>query len=243
MYNSRITDDLELLTCPALEEHGVPHAFTSRHNGFGERAHGPDDHAALARALNLDTLATMKQVHGRDIHSIADSATPPECDGMVTDEPGLGLVVHTADCLPMLMWAENANAVSAVHAGWHGTLANVAAAAVEKLMADKAASAEELHIVIGPAIRRCCFEVGDEVVEAFVDAGRAVEVISWPGPRQRRHVDLIEDNRRQLIASGVRPERIYDSGLCTSCENERFYSYRKEGKGVGRLLGVIAVKS
>ena len=243
VFDSKIKDDLEWLTCRALEEHGVPHAFTTRRNGFGERANGQKDHAALARALKLDTLKTMKQVHGRDVYSIGGSDPTPVCDGMVADEPGLGVVVHTADCVPILIWAENANAVSAVHAGWRGTLANVAAAAVEKLMADKAASAEELHVVIGPAIRGCCFEVGDEVVKAFVDAGRDVEAISRSGARQRRHVDLIDDNRRQLIASGVRPERIYDAGLCTVCENERFYSYRKEGKGVGRLLGVIAVKS
>ena len=243
MFDSKITDDLEFLTCKALEEHGVPHAFTSRHNGFGERANGPDDHAALAHALNLDTLATMKQLHGRDVQLITEAEPTPECDGMVTDEPGLGLVVHTADCLPMLMWAEKANAVSAVHAGWRGTLANVAAAAVEKLMGEKAASAEELHIAIGPAIRACCFEVGDEVVEAFVDAGRDADAISRPGPRARRHVDLMEDNRHQLLSAGIRPDRIYDSGLCTACANERFYSYRKEGKGVGRLMGVIAIKS
>ena len=243
VFDYQIKNDLEVLTCRALEAHGVPHAFTSRRNGFGERANGPDDHAALARALNLDTLATMKQVHGRDVQSIDDAAPTPECDGMVTDEPGLGLVVHTADCVPLLMWAEKANAVSAVHAGWRGTLANVAAAAVDKLRDEKATLAEELHIVIGPAIRACCFEVGDEVVEAFVDAGRDADAISRPGPRQRRHVDLIEDNRRQLLSAGIRPDRIYDAGLCTTCANERFYSYRKEGKGVGRLMGVIAVKS
>lgn len=192
--------------------------------------------------MNLDAVATMKQVHGRDVRSVADAGTR-ECDGMVTDAPGLGLVVHTADCVPILMWAEKANAVSAVHAGWRGTLANVAAAAVAKLMGDKGASAEELHVAIGPAIRACCFEVGDDLVNAFVDAGRAQDDISRPGPRGRRHVDLIDDNRRQLIAAGVRAERIYDSGRCTACENQRFYSYRKEGKGVGRLMGVIAVKS
>ncbi len=109
---------------------------------------------------------------------------------------------------------------SAVHAGWRGTLANVAAAAVEQLMSEKAASAEELHIAIGPAIRACCFEVGDEVV----DAGRDADAISRPGPRARRHVDLIEDNRHQLLSAGIRPDRIYDSGLCTACANERFYS-------------------
>ena len=139
-------------------------------------------------------------------------------------------------------WAESANAVSAVHAGWRGTLVNVGRAAVEKLMGEKASSAEELHIAIGPAIRACCFEVGDEVVEAFVDAGRDADAISRPGLRDRRHVDLIEDNRRQLLSAGIRPDRIYDSGLCTACENERFYSYRKEGKGVGGLMGVIGVK-
>jgi YfiH family protein len=243
VFDSKIEDDLELMTCRALDEHGVPHAFTSRRNGFGDRANGPDDHVALARALNLDTLATMRQVHGCDVRSIARAVPTPECDGVVTDAPGLGLVVHTADCVPILMWAEKANAVSAVHAGWRGTLANVAAAAVAKLIGDKASSAEEIHVAIGPAIRECCFEVGDELVDAFVDAGRDRDDISQPGPRARRHLDLIDDNRRQLIAAGVRPARIYDSGRCTACENERFYSYRKEGKGVGRLMGVIAVKS
>ena len=85
--------------------------------------------------------------------------------------------------------------------------------------------------------------MGDEVVDAFVGAGRDREAVSRPGPRGRRHVDLVEDNRRQLTEAGVPVERIYDSGRCTACENERFYSYRKEGKGVGRLMGVIAVKS
>lgn len=231
------------MTCRALDERGVPHGFTSRRNGFGDRANGSDDHAALSVALNLEALATMQQVHGCDVRSIVNAVPTPECDGVVTDAPGLGLVVHTADCVPILMWAANANAVSAVHAGWRGTLANVAAAAVTKLMHDKGATAEELHVAIGPAIRACCFEVGDDLVDAFVAAGREHDAISRPGPRGRRHVDLIDDNRRQLIAFGVRPERIYDSGRCTACENERFYSYRKEGKGVGRLMGVIAVKS
>jgi len=243
VFDSKIENDLELMTCRALDAHGVPHAFTSRRNGFGDRANGPDDHAALTRALNLDTIATMQQVHGCDVRTIVAAAPAPRCDGVVTDAPGLGLVVHTADCVPLLMWAEKANAVSAVHAGWRGTLANVAAAAVAKLIADKAAAAEELHVAMGPAIRECCFEVGDELVDAFVDAGRAEDAISRPGPRGRRHVDLIGDNRRQLIAAGIRPQHIYDSGRCTVCENERFYSYRKEGEGVGRLMGVIAVKS
>jgi len=243
VFASRIEADVELLTCRALAEHGVPHGFTSRRNGFGDRTNSRRDHAALARALDLQATAAMKQVHGCDVRAVADVGPTPECDAVVTDKRGLGLIVHTADCVPILMWAERTNAVSAVHAGWRGTLANVASAAVTKLVADNGATAHELHVAIGPAIRACCFEVGDEVVDAFVAAGRDREAISRPGPRERRHVDLIADNRRQLLNAGVRAERIYDSARCTVCENERFYSYRKEGEGVGRLMGVIAVKS
>lgn len=234
---------VDLLTCRTLQELGVANGFTMRAHGFGARANGPSDHAKLADALGLEATASMKQVHGCDVHSIPDAQTTPECDGVVTDQPGLGLIVHTADCVPVLLWAETVNAVSAVHAGWRGTLANVAAHAVEKIVDEKGALPDELHVAMGPAIRACCFEVGDEVVDAFVAAGRDRQSVSRPGPKQRRHVDLIEDNRRQLIAAGVRQDRIYDSGCCTVCENERFYSYRKEGKGVGRVMGVIATKS
>lgn len=244
MFDEDRFGDIELLTCRPLKEHGVPHGFTSRRNGFGSRNNGASDHAKLARALSLQATASMKQVHGRDVASITGTDPPRrECDAVVTDSPRLGLVVHSADCVPLLIWAEGANAVAAVHAGWRGTLANVTTAAVEKLASEKNASPDELHVVIGPAIRACCFEVGDEVVEAFVEAGRARERISRPGPGARRHVDLIDDNRRQLVAAGARPGRIYDSGRCTACENELFYSYRREGEGVGRLMGVIAVRS
>jgi YfiH family protein len=243
VFDSRIRAGVELLTCRALDEHGVAHGFTSRRNGFGDRANGAGDHVALARALGLEATAAMKQVHGCHVRTLADAGRTPECDAVVTRRHGLGLIVHAADCVPVLMWAESTNAVSAVHAGWRGTLQNVTAAAVDTLVTDSGASADELHVVFGPAIRACCFEVGDEVVDAFVDAGRDRGAISRPGPRERRHVDLVEDNRRQLVEAGVRPEKIYDSGRCTACENERFYSYRKEGKGVGRLMGVIAVKS
>jgi len=244
VFDEERLEDFDLLTCRPLRERGVPHGFTSRRNGFGSRNNGARDHSKLARALNLETVASMKQVHGREVVSITHAvARRQACDAVVTDRPGLGLIVHSADCVPLLIWAEETNAVAAIHAGWRGTLAGVTAAAVDTLVSEKSASPEELHVAIGPAIRACCFEVGDEVVEAFVEAGRSREGISRPGPGARRHVDLIGDNCRQLIGVGVGEERIYDSGRCTACENELFYSYRREGEGVGRLMGVIAVKS
>jgi copper oxidase (laccase) domain-containing protein len=102
-------------------------------------------------------------------------------------------------------------------------------------------SAGDVHAAIGPSIRVCCYEVGDEVIGAFAASGRDVERISRAGARGRRHLDLVEENRAQLLASGVSAECIYDSRVCTVCENDRFYSFRKEGSGVGRIFGIIGL--
>jgi len=238
LFSTTTSDGIDLLTCDAIR---VRHGFTSRMGGFGARDRMTPDHEALRSALGFESIASMNQVHGRTVRVAAAPGRATECDGVVTDAPGLGLVVHTADCVPLLMWAPDVDAVAAVHAGWRGTLEEVAAAAVDTLVRDKRHDPETLRVAIGPSIRACCFEVGDEVVDAFVDAGREKEVISRPGPRRRRHVDLVSDNRRQLLRMGVPAEQIYDCGRCTACEGARFYSYRREGKGVGRLMGAIGV--
>jgi YfiH family protein len=152
------------------------------------------------------------------------------------------LVVASADCVPLLFWDERTNAVAAVHAGWRGTLANAAAAAVAELESARGVKAQELRVAMGPAIRACCFEVGEEVVAAFDGSGRDMRRIVRTGasPTGRTHLDLIEDNRIQLREAGIPDDRIYDSNRCTVCDNERFYSFRKEGEGVGRVLGMIA---
>lgn len=220
----------------------MPHGFTGKSATFGRRENGPGDRERLSIALGFSRLFPMRQVHGNEVRALGvERVEPPECDGLVTDRPGAGLVVETADCVPFLVWAERRNAVAAVHAGWRGTLSRVTSAAVETLVS-LGAGAEELHVAVGPAIRACCFEVGDEVVDAFAGSGRDVSRITRDGGRGRRHLDLVADNRSQLLDAGVAEERIYDSGRCTYCEWERFYSYRREGASVGRILGAIGVR-
>jgi YfiH family protein len=182
----------------------------------------------------------MRQVHGNEVRGLDGSGTP-HCDGLVTDQTGVGLVVESADCVPLLFRAKKVGAVAAVHAGWRGTLARIASRAVSRLTEDFGAAPEDLVAVVGPAIRVCCYEVGDEVIEAFAGSGRDASRISRPGPRGRRHLDLVAENRAQLEASGLPPERILDSRVCTRCENDRFYSFRGEGEGVGRIFGVIGL--
>jgi YfiH family protein len=234
-------EGIELLQCSPLLEEGVPHGFTLRTGAFGARENGERDRERLRLILGFSRIAGMHQVHGNDIQ-VLDGNGVARCDGLLTDQGGVGVFVQSADCVPLLLWASKAKAVAAVHAGWRGTLARIAARAVSRLNEVYGASAGEIHAAIGPAIRVCCYEVGDEVISAFVESGRDIDRISRPGPRGRRHLDLVEENRTELVASGVDPERVYDNGLCTFCENDRFYSYRREGSGVGRIFGVIGLR-
>ena len=238
----RITEleGIELLQCLPLLRGGVPHGFTLRTGGFGARENGARDRERVAQALGFSRLGGMHQVHGSEVRVLEDDVF--RCDGLLTDKAGAGVFVQSADCVPLLLWASKAKAVAAVHAGWRGTLARIASRAISELNAVYGTSVDEIHAAIGPAIRVCCYEVGDEVITAFAESGRDIARISRPGPRGRRHLDLVEENRAQLAASGVAVERMYDSGLCTFCENDRFYSFRREGSGVGRIFGVIGFR-
>jgi YfiH family protein len=220
----------------------VPHGFTLRSGGFGARPEGERDRERLARALGLSSISGMHQVHGNEIGILEAGDFPSRCDGLMTDREGAGVTVESADCVPLLLWASSRNAVAAVHAGWRGTLAGIAERAVSRLEQAFSVSPRDIHAVLGPAIGVCCYEVGDEVIEAFAEGENDVARIARPGPRGRFHLDLLEENRRQLLSSGVAEERIHASALCTYCENDRFYSFRREGNGVGRIFGAIGCR-
>jgi hypothetical protein len=242
LFRLQTLDGIELLRCSPFAENRVPHGFTTRAGDFGARENGGRDRERLARSLGLGRLARMCQVHGNDVLHLPEGDAPT-CDGLTTDEEGVGLVVESADCVPLLFWTERARAVAAVHAGWRGTLARISTRGVAKLVAGYGADPGGIHVAIGPAIRVCCYEVGDEVLDAFAESGSDLSRISCRGPRGRSHLDLIEANRSELIDSGLSPERIFDSGVCTFCDNARFHSFRKEGKGVGRIYGAIGLRA
>ena len=139
--------------------------------------------------------------------------------------------------------------VAAVHAGWRGTAARVAVAAVEALGREFGTRPADLVVAIGPSIGACCYEVGSDLVDAFAAAGHERHLIErWflsPPPargsrdRAALSLDLPRSNRDQLILVGVPEEQIHASGLCTAMHLDVLTSYRKEKEGAGRLAGVI----
>ena len=152
-----------------------------------------------------------------------------EADALLEDRPGAVVAVKTADCIPVLLADERRHAVAAVHAGWRGTAAGIAARAVEAMTARFGSNPADLHAAVGPGIGACCYEVGPEVAAQFGLEGRV-------------HLDLPAENRRQLANSGIPTGRIYVSGLCTMCRPE-FHSFRRDREAAGRMYSFIGISA
>ncbi len=192
----------------------------------------------LASALGIDPgrVAVASQVHGSDLERHVSPQTPLRCsfagysrakeqrklveaDGHVLTGPDLAALVFVADCLPVALSGPGGAAI--LHCGRRGLAAGIVARGVEAVDATDA--------VIGPGIGPCCYEVGDEVLAVFAELG--------DGIASGRMLDLVEVARHLLAAAGV--ERIEAAGMCTSCEEELFFSYRRDAEWAGRQAGLV----
>jgi YfiH family protein len=264
----RDVDGVRALICAPLEDDGFVNGFSTRLGGVSEM---PADALSLAgfnddaaenilenrrRFLKLFpgdwALAGCWQVHGADIRVVhtAAEAKPAEnergdtifCDVIVSDANGVLAGVKTADCVPILLGDPTTGAFAAVHAGWRGTLATAVVAAVERLAKEYDVRADNLRVAIGASAGPCCYEVGNDVIDAFTSKFSDGEKLFTPTRPGHAKVDLLKANRDQLISCGVKPERIHTAPICTMDRTDLFFSYRKEkslhGK-VGRLMAVV----
>jgi YfiH family protein len=228
-----------------------PHGFTTRRGGGsappfdalnlgGAVGDDPERVAANWRLLERETglrFARVRQVHGARAVRL-DSASPPaaEADAVVTRTAGVAACVSVADCVPVLLADPASGAVAAVHAGWRGTIARVAAEAVRALAAEAGAAPGRLLAAVGPAIGPCCYEVSPDLAARF-----AAEI----GPDVVRRgaapsLDLWASNVAVLRAAGVPAERIETLRRCTSCERDLFFSHRRDAGRTGRQVAFIA---
>jgi len=192
---------------------------------------------AADAGFDLARLATVHQVHGRAVAFAdgknAETLAAVDADALVARGPGRAIGIYTADCVPILL-DDGDGRVAAAHAGWRGTVAGVAAAAVEALVSAGADRAK-LRAALGPSIGPCCFEVGDEVAARFLAWPDAIRAVDGKKP----HVDLWAANRAQLIDAGLSPDRIDAAPPCTMCDGARFFSFRRDGGSIGQMLSFI----
>ncbi|MDE6179924.1 MAG: peptidoglycan editing factor PgeF [Phocaeicola sp.] len=162
-------------------------------------------------------------------------------DALATDIPGFCLCISTADCIPVLLYDSRNKVVAAVHAGWRGTVARITEKTLWAMSRRYGSQGKDLVACIGPGISEDAFEVGDEVYQAFYDAGFDMRFIARK--KAKWHIDLWEANRLQLLACGVKPENVEVSGICTYYNNDVFFSARRQGIRSGRILSGIMLRS
>jgi YfiH family protein len=196
----------------------------------------------------------VQQVHGTRVVTMTaadggagvlpDAPLPEAADALITDTPGLGLLVLAADCVPLLFWDPVRRAVGAAHAGWRGSVAGIAVQTVAAMAAAFGCRPGDLVVGIGPAIGGCCYEVDGPVLTAL-DAqqpGHATAVTQPSARPDRRMLDLKALNRLQLTAAGVPPASLEVSDLCTACHSDLLFSERRLGRPCGRLGAAIALE-
>jgi polyphenol oxidase len=197
---------------------------------------------AASGGVSRHALAAVHQVHGAAVIDApaGEVRHRPRADGLVSGDPSLMLTVRVADCAALLIADSRRGAVAAVHAGWRGTAAGIAAVAVARLGELHGSDPRDLIAALGPSIGPCCYTVGAELMDAFRGAGQdEADLGRWFRHGERLQLDLWTANRDQLERAGVPAEAIHVSGLCTACRLDWFYSYRREGTATGRLVGFI----
>ena len=250
---------LEYLTAGGIS---VPHCFTTRFGGVSEgylsslnlgihRGDEPENvrknYEILGNALGfeIEDLVFTRQTH-TDIVRVVDGTNrgeglfrevEPECDALVTDTPGMVLAAFTADCTPILLHDPVTGAVGAVHAGWRGTVADIAGKAVRAMCENFGARPEHIRAAIGPNIGVCCFETHADVPDAVrAVLGEEAESFIVPAGEKFR-VDLKGVNEALLRRAGVC--QIDVSRDCTACQPGRFWSHRRVGNDRGSLAAII----
>ncbi|MGC1991241.1 MAG: peptidoglycan editing factor PgeF [Candidatus Acidiferrales bacterium] len=246
--------------------------------GFTEwdsREHVPENRKKLFASLGASRMRVvgLRQIHSDIIHVVGSPDVPqgeraPQGDALITSEPGVLLVVQTADCIPILLADTKHHAVAAIHSGWRGTARRVAEKTLGRMQMEFGTRPQDVIAALGPGIGGCCYEVGHEVVKEF--AAKFSNAREWfagpfdalengdndpnwlpwltmrpPGhapPPPRVQLDLIAANRAILASAGVAPDRIQTGDFCTSCRTDLFFSYRRE-RTTGRMMAAIGIRS
>ena len=250
----RFADVLDFTTVRGCFADGDPYSGFSICDYTGDKpCHYNKCIDELAATLGVGRCRIVKprQVHGSRVSVLdpgffsldadAQAARLEGIDGVVTSCRRIAIGVNTADCVPVLLYAAaGTGMVAAVHAGWRGTLARIAANAVRIMQQH---GGREIAAYIGVSICRDCFEVGNEVAEAFLDAGFGDAVMLGNERAGKPHVDLQEANRRQLVACGVAPGDIYVDGRCSRHDpSGDFFSARRMGINSGRTFTGIMLR-
>ena len=253
------------ITFPKLTECGaVRHVFSTRLGGVSEGQYksmnmsfsGGDDwekveknYQILCGAVGIETshLVLSKQTHTANVRTVTredcgTGYTKPsfqDIDGLITDQPGVALVTQYADCTPLLFCDPVRKVAATSHAGWRGTVQQIGAVTVEKMVNEFGCDPKNIIAAIGPCIGECCYEVDTPVYSAFSKLALDMDKFLFKKDSEHWMLDLREANRQILVNAGVLPENIDISDICTCCNSDELHSHRATGGKRGNLAAII----
>jgi YfiH family protein len=226
-------------------------AFSTRHSDNMSLYYGDTANALSSRIkflgdldINYRDIVCAKQVHSSRIANVREKEkgsgalaydnSISDTDAFITNIKGLPLAIFTADCLSVFLYDPRNKAIGLAHAGWKSAKDNIVIKTIESMCREFGSRPRDLCVGFGPSIRSCCYEVKSDFNDFF--PGQLIK-------RENLHYfDLSKVNKVQALSAGVKEENIFDSGICTSCRNSDFYSYRKESISSGRMMSVMMLR-
>ena len=195
----------------------------------------------LSKEFNIpeDRIYLPVQEHTNRVHILESGEAPVVADAVITARKNFLIGVLVADCVPVLLYDREKEVVGAVHAGWRGTAGRILPDTIEMMQEKFSSSPLNISVAIGPSIKQCCYEVGEEVSQKILEAsGEGEYLIEKNG---NSFVDIAHANKVQALDSGVLPENIWVSGECTFCNPGKYHSYRYSKENAGRQGGFIGM--
>lgn len=262
--------DFPLLTYPMLEQTGmVKHGFTTRFGGISEgifstlnlsftrgdnREAVEENYRRLAKALEVEygSFICSDQTHTTNVlrvgredagNGILRERKYTDVDGLITNEAGITLITFYADCVPLYFVDPVHRAIGLSHSGWRGTVGRMGKVTLEQMQKEFKTNPADVLCAVGPSICQDCYEVSEDVAEAFLQefAGREEEILINRG-NGKYQLDLWKANEIVLTDAGILPEHLSVTNLCTCCNPKLLFSHRASQGKRGNLAAVLALK-
>ena len=269
MIKKKISNATFLLFPNFLNHKELTHAISTRHGGVSSNNYeslnlsfqvGDEDnnvienHQILSHALGFDlgSLATCQQIHQDNIAMVDESYLKKDCflpnnafpgtDALVTNVPGLTLMTRYADCVPLIFYDPKTHTVAMAHAGWKGTLSHIAQKTIDVLVKDYHCKPQHILAAIGPSIGPCCYQINSTMADQAVKKLHKAQEYFLNSTNDGLYFNLWHANIKQLQSTGIKDDHLYCAELCTSCNFDLFYSYRKGKKVTGRFGALIGLR-
>lgn len=263
MFTLKTHGDLKYFTIDEFEETGLlKHCFTTRCGGVSEnefksmnlRMHCEDRKENILKnyeiicdeiGVNFENLVFSNQVHCDTILSVGkedmgNGITRPQkwdgVDGLITNEPGVPIIIFAADCVPVFFFDKVKKVIALVHSGWKGTVLKISAKCIKKMVEEYSCNPKDIMVAIGPSIGVCHFEVGDDVADIFRDTFGDTVLEK----QEKWHVNMQKAIEIQLRKQGV--ENIVKADICTYCQSNLLFSHRQTGGKRGVMAGIMELR-